>query len=236
MLSILNSNVNSPGFASLYVYDATDHTLAGGNVGITGNLGDAHLAVNLPPAPVAEKTIVTSRSVGYGGQVNVTFDSSSLPPGTYKALFVAGGDGTGWSWSLSGNSQVSTPIASTSGTDVYAYSSKDFSGTVSMQAYAGAYNASSMGAAINVGTERSMTAAHTLVGIGFFAPGTAVHTDMSMQGPTGSQTCPCPLASFTGPGVAGPGTWTFTYTGAGAGTSNLSDVVLGAADASLPEP
>lgn len=95
VLTILNSNVSGPGFASLYLYDAADHTLGGGNVGITGNLGDAHLQVNLPPAPAAEKTVVTSRSIPYGGEVNLTFDSTSLPPGTYKAVFVGGGDGTG---------------------------------------------------------------------------------------------------------------------------------------------
>lgn len=237
VLTILNSNVSGPGFASLYVYDASDRTLAGGNVGITGNLGDAHLAANLPPAPAAEKTIVTSRSIPYGGEVNVTFDSSSLPPGTYKAVFVAGGDGSGWSWALKGNSQVSAPMATTSGPDVSAYSSKDFSGPVSTQAYAGAYSVSSMGAALNVGTQRAMTATHTLIGIGFFAPGTTVKTDMTMRGPDGdAQNCPCALSDFKGAGAAGPGTWTFSYTGGGAGFSNWSDVVLGAADVSLPEP
>jgi hypothetical protein len=178
----------------------------------------------------------TTRSVPYGGEVNITFDSASLPPGTYKALFVAGGDGTGWSWALKGNSGVSAPTARTSGSDVYAFSAKDFAGPASAQAYAGLGGISSMGAAGNVGTERAITAAHTLVGMGFFAPGTTAKVEMTMQGPGGSQTCNCTLSEFAGPHAAGPGTWRFTYTGAGAGTSNLSDVLLGVADAYLPEP
>ncbi|MBV8303270.1 MAG: hypothetical protein JOZ04_03610 [Acidimicrobiia bacterium] len=235
-LTILNSNVSGPGFASLYIYDASDHTLAGGNVGITGNLGDAHVQVNVPPAPSVDKTVVTSRSIPYGGEVNINFDSTSLPPGTYKAVFVAGGDGTGWTWALKGNAEVSPPTATTSGSDVYAYSAKDFSGLASTQTYAGFGAVASMGGEANAETQRSSTAAHTLVGIGFFAPATGAAVQMGMQGPTGSQSCICTLSDFRGPGAAGPGTWTFTYTGAGAGTSNLADVLVGAADAFLPEP
>lgn len=236
VLTILNSNVSGPGFASLYLYDANDRALTGGNVGITGNMGDVHLQANLPPAPAAEKTVVTSRSIPYGGEVNLTFDSASLAPGTYKAVFVGGGDGTGWTWALKGNSAVSAPVATTGGSDVFAYSSKDFWGTASTQAYAGWGAVASMGAALNVATQRSVTAAHTLVGIGFFAPGTVTRTDMTMHGPTGTQSCTCSFSGFQGPGVVGPGTWTFTYTGGGAGFSNWSDMVLGAADAWLPEP
>jgi hypothetical protein len=237
VLTVLNSNVGGPGFVSLYLYDATDRGLGGASVGILGNLGDLHYQVNTPPITPAEQTIVTTRSVPYGGQVNVTFDSASLPPGTYKAIFVAGGDGTGWTWALKGNSAVSPPTATTSGSDVFAYSAKDFSGPASAQAYAGGWSVSSMGAAANVHTQRSITASHTLVGIGFLAPGaTTAKVEMTMDGPGRVANCYCPLADVTGSGAAGPGTWRFTYTGAGAGTSNLADVLLGAADASLPEP
>ena len=235
-LTILNSNVFGPGFASLYLYDASDRGLGGGNVGITGNMGDAHLEASVPPAPPAEQTVTTVRSVPYGGQVTITFDTS-LPPGTYKAVFVAGGNQYGWTWALNGNAAVSAPTATTSGSDVYAYSAKDFSGTVSAQGYAGAYGVSSMGAAANVNTQRSITASHTLVGIGFFPGPLAVKADATMHGPNGqSQSCYCALSDFTGPGTAGPGTWTFTYTAVGAGISNMADGVLGAADAYLPEP
>jgi hypothetical protein len=236
VLTVLNSNVEGPGFVSVYLYDATDRGLVGGNVGILGNLGDLHYEVNTPPVPPAEKTIVTTRSVPYGGEVNITFDSASLPPGTYKAIFVAGGDGTGWTWALKGNSAVSAPSATTSGSDVYAYSAKDFSGPASAQAYAGAGGVSSMGAAANVHTQRSITASHTLVGMGFWAPGTTAKVEMTMDGPGRLGTCPCPLSDFTGSAAVGPGTWRFMYTGVGAGTSNLADILLGAADASLPEP
>jgi hypothetical protein len=235
-LTILNSNVTGPGFASLYLYDATDHGLGGANVGILGNLGDVHSQVNVPPVPPVDQTIVTTRSIPYGGQVTITFDSTSLPPGTYKAVFVAGGDGTGWTWSLSGNSAVSPPTASTSGSDVYAYSAKDFSGPASAEAYAGFGAVSSMGAQVSLHTERAITAAHTLIGIGFFAPGTNVNTEMTMEGPGRTATCSCAFSNFAGPDAVGPGTWTFRYTGAGAGTSNLADILLGAADVSLPEP
>jgi hypothetical protein len=235
-VTVLNSNVSGPGFASLYLYDASDRALTGANVGITGNMGDAHVETSLPPAPPAEQTVTTIRSVPYGGQVTITFDNT-LPPGTYKAIFVAGGNQHGWTWALNGNASVSAPTATTNGSDVYAYSAKDFSGSLSAQAYAGAYSASSMGAAANVGTQRSITAAHTLVGIGFLPGPEAVKADATMHGPGGrSQSCFCPLSDFTGPGAAGPGTWTFTYTAAGAGTSNMADGVLGAADAYLPEP
>lgn len=235
-LTILNSNVSGPGFASLYLYDASDRALVGGNVGITGNMGHAHIQANLPPAPPAEQTVMTIGSVPYGGQVTITFDNN-LPPGRYKAIFVAGGNQHGWTWALNGNAAVSAPTATTRGSDVYAYSAKDFTGTSSVQAYAGGYSVSSMGAAANVGTQRSITAAHTLVGIGFLPGPLAVKTDATMHGPGGqSQTCYCPLSDFTGAGAAGRGTWTFTYTAVGAGTSNMADGVLGAADAYLPEP
>jgi len=236
-LTILNSNVPGPGFATLYLYDASDRALGGASVGITGNMGDAHLGASVPPAPPAERTVTTIRSVPYGGQVTLNFDSNSLPPGTYKAVFVAGGNQYGWTWSLNGNAAVSAPAATTSGTDVYSYSAKDFSGTLSAQAYAGAYNASSMGAAANVGTQRSITANHTLVGIGFFPGPLAAKVDASMHGPDGqTRSCWCPLVDVTGPGAAGPGTSTFTYTAVGAGFSNQADGVLGAADVYLPEP
>src|SRR5438445_89860 len=58
-LTVLNSNVLGPGFASLYLYDASDRALSGGNVGITGNMGDAHLEASVPPAPPAEQTVTT---------------------------------------------------------------------------------------------------------------------------------------------------------------------------------
>src|SRR5437868_8260139 len=235
-LTILNSIVFGPGFATLYLYDASDRGLGGASVGITGNMGDAHLEASVPPAPPAEQTVTTIRSIPYGGQVTITFDSNSLPPGTYKAMFVAGGNQYGWTWALNGNSAVAAPSATTSGSDVYSYSAKDFSGTASAQAYAGAYGVSSMGAAANVGTQRSITAAHTLVGIGFFPGPLAVKADASMHGPGGDRSCWCPLSDFNGPGAAGPGTWTFTYTAVGAGFSNLAEGVLGAADAYLPEP
>ncbi|HZQ85626.1 MAG TPA: hypothetical protein VFA83_12345 [Acidimicrobiales bacterium] len=235
-LTILNSNVSGPGFASLYLYDASDRALAGGNVGITGNMGDVHVEASLPPAAPAEQTVTTIRSVPYGGQVTITFDNN-LPPGTYKAIFVAGGNQHGWTWALNGNSAVSAPRATTKGSDVYAYSAKDFTGSLSTQVYAGGYSVSSMGAAANVGTQRSITAAHTLVGIGFLPGPLAAKADATMHGPGGqSQSCFCPLSDFRGPGAAGPGTWTFTYTAIGAGTSNMADGVLGAADAYLPEP
>jgi hypothetical protein len=235
-LTILNSNVAGPGFASLYLYDASDRALAGANVGITGNMGDVHVGASLPPAAPAEQTVTTTRSVPYGGQVTITFDNN-LPPGTYKAIFVAGGNQHGWTWALNGNASVSAPSATTSGSDVYAYSAKDFTGTLSTQTYAGAYSVSSMGGAANVGTQRSITAQHTLVGIGFLPGPVAVKADAAMHGPGGqSQSCYCPLSDFTGPGAAGRGTWTFTYTAVGAGTSNMADGVLGAADAYLPEP
>jgi hypothetical protein len=236
VLTVLNSNVKGPGFVSLYVYDARDRGLGGGNVGILGNLGDLHYQVNTPPVPPAEQTIVTTRSIPYGGEVNVSFDSASLPAGAYKAIFVAGGDGTGWTWALKGNSAVSPPTSTTSGSDVYAYSAKDLSGPASAQAYAGFGGVSSMGAAANVHTQRSITAAHTLVGMGFWAPATAAKVEMTMDGPGRIDACNCPLADFTGPAAAGPGTWRFMYTGAGAGTSNLADILLGVADAYLPEP
>ena len=235
-LTVLNSNVFGPGFATLYLYDASDRGLGGASVGITGNMGDAHLEASVPPAPPAEQTVTTIRSIPYGGQVTITFDSTSLPPGTYKAMFVAGGNQYGWTWALNGNSAISAPSATTSGSDVYSYSAKDFSGTASAQAYAGAYGVSSMGAAANLGTQRSITAAHTLVGIGFFPGPLAVKADASMHGPGGDRGCWCPLSDFKGPGAAGPGTWTFTYTAVGAGFSNQADGVLGAADAYLPEP
>ena len=236
-LTILNSNVFGPGFASLYLYDASDRGLGGADVGITGNMGDAHLEASVPPAPPAEQTVTTIRSIPYGGQVTITFDSTSLPSGTYKAVFVAGGNQYGWTWALNGNTAVSAPTATTSGTDVYAYSAKDFYGTFSAQAYAGAYGVSSMGAAANVSTQRSITASHTLIGIGFFPGPLAVKADATMHAPNGqSRSCWCPLSDFTGPGAAGPGTSTFTYTAVGAGFSNMADGVLGAADAYLPEP
>ena len=232
-LTILNSNVSGPGFASLYLYDASDRALAGGNVGITGNMGHAHLEASLPPAGPAEQTVTTTGSIPYGGQVTVTFDG--LPPGTYKAIFVAGGNKHGWTWALNGNPAVSAPTAATNGTDVYAYSAKDFTGSVSTEAYAGAFGVSSMGAAANVATQRSISAKHTLVGIGFFPGPQAVRSDATMHGPAGqSRSCACALSDVTGPGAAGPGTWTFTYTALGAGTSNMADGVLGVADAYLP--
>jgi hypothetical protein len=234
-VTVTNNNVFGPGFASAYLYDANDHALAGGNVGVLGNLQDVHVQANLPPVPPAEQTVVTSRSAQYGAGVTITFDTS-LPPGTYKAIFVAGGRGTGFTWALEGNAAVAPPSATTSGSDVYSYSAKDFSGTASVQAYAGAYNISSMGAAANLATERSITAKHTLVGIGFFAPGAKAVVNMSMDGPGGTRSCNCALSDFTGPGAAGPGTWNFTYTGVGAGPSNFSDLILGVADAYLPEP
>src|SRR5947209_15827141 len=51
-LTVLNGNVFAPGFASLYLYDASDRTLGGANVGITGNMSDAHLEASVPPAPI----------------------------------------------------------------------------------------------------------------------------------------------------------------------------------------
>ena len=234
-VTILNSNVSGPGFASLYLYDASDRALAGANVGITGNMGHAHLEASLPPMAPAEQTVTTIGSVPYGGQVTLTFDG--LPPGTYKAIFVAGGNQHGWTWALNGNAAVSVPTATTNGSDVYAYSAKDFTGSVSAQAYAGAYGVSSMGAAANIATQRSITARHTLVGIGFLPGPEAVKADATMHGPGAqSRSCACALADFTGPGAAGPGSWTFTYTAIGAGTSNMADGVLGVADAYLPEP
>ena len=155
----------------------------------------------------------------------------------WPTVFVAGGNQYGWTWALNGNAAVSAPTATTSGSDVYAYSAKDFYGTFSAQAYAGAYGVSSMGAAANVSTQRSITASHTLIGIGFFPGPLAVKADATMHAPNGqSRSCWCPLSDFTGPGAAGPGTSTFTYTAVGAGFSNMADGVLGAADAYLPEP
>lgn len=232
-VTVLNSNVSGPGFASLYLYDASNRALTGANVGITGNLGHAHLQSSLPPAPPAEQTVTTMGSVAYGGEVTITFDG--IAPGTYKAIFVAGGNQHGWTWALNGNSAVSKPTATTGGQDVYTYSAKDFSGSLSAQTYAGALSVSSMGAAANVGTHRSITAAHTLIGIGFNPGPAAAKVDATMHGPDGqSRSCSCALGEFTGPGAAGPGTWTFTYTAVGAGTSNMADGVLGVADAYLP--
>jgi len=232
-VTVLNSNVSGPGFASLYLYDASNRVLNGANVGITGNMGDAHVEASLPPALPAEQTVATMRSIPYGGQVTITFDG--IAPGTYKAIFVAGGNQRGWTWALNGNSSVSKPTATTKGTDVYTYSARDFTGSLSTQAYAGALSVSSTGAAANVGTQRSITGRRTLVGIGFLPGPEAVKADATMHGPSGqSRSCACALAEFTGPGAAGPGTWTFTYTAVGAGTSNMADGVLGAADAYLP--
>lgn len=234
VLTVTNNSVTGAGFVTAYLYDATNRALGGASVGILGNQGDVHVQANVAPVPAADQTVVTTRSVPYGGVVNITFDSASLPPGTYKALFIAGGNGRGWSWSLNGNAAVSRPTATTSGSDVYAYSAKDFAGPVSTQAYAGSLNVASTGAAVNVGTTRSITAAHALVGIGFFAPSTVAKVDMTMAGPTGARSCTCTLPAFAGPDAAGPGTWRFTYTGAGAGPSNMADVLLGVADAQLP--
>jgi hypothetical protein len=229
---VQNSEVAGTGFVSAYLYDAADRPIAGGNVGVTGALGDAHVQAALPSAPAADQTVVTSHSAQYGGGVTITFDSR-LPSGTYKALLIAGGNARGWSWSLRGNG-VSAPTASTSGSTVYAYGAKDFYGIASVQGYAGAFNVASMGAALNVATQRTITAAHSLVGIGFFAPGTTVHPDMTMDGPGGTRTCPCGLAAVAGSDAAGPGSYSFHYTGVGAGTSNFADIVLGVADAYLP--
>src|SRR3954469_5505949 len=183
VLTVRNNEVNGAGFATAYLYDANNRALGGASVGVIGAMGNVHVQSSIPPAPGVEQTVVTSHSVLYGGEVNITFDGATLQPGTYKALFIAGGDARGWSWSLTGNSAVSAPTASTSGSDVYAYSAKDFTGTVSTQAYAGAFGVPSAGAALNVGTSRSITAAHNLVGIGFFSPATALKADMTMQGP-----------------------------------------------------
>jgi len=232
-VTVQNSEVAGAGFVSAYLYDATNRPVAGGNVGVTGAMGDVHMQAALPPAPGAEQTVVTSHSAQYGGGVTITFDSL-LPPGTYKALLIAGGNARGWSWALRGNASVSAPTASITGSDVYAYSAKDFSGLASVQGYAGAFNVPSAGAALNVATQRAITAAHSLVGIGFFAPGTTIHSDMTMDGPGGSRTCPCSLGAVTGSDAAGPGSYSFRYTGVGAGPSNFADFVLGVADAYLP--
>ena len=232
-LTVQNNEVSGVGFASVYLYNSANQAIAGGNLGVSGALGEAHVQSSLPPAPGAEHTVVTSHSALYGGGVTISFDST-LPAGTYKALLIAGGNARGWSWALRGNAAVSAPTARTSGSDVYAYSSKDFSGAASVQGYAGAFNVGSMGATVNVATQRSITARRALVGIGFFAPGGNVHPEMTMDGPGGSRGCPCPLGAVAGPDAAGPGTWTFRYTGVGAGTSNLAEVIVGVADAFLP--
>lgn len=230
-LVVQNESVKPPGHVSAYGYNAATNAYAGGsNVMVVGSMGGAHVQTEPIPGATIEQTVPTVDGPPYGAGIEIRYndplDGGTPKAGTYKTLFIAAGAGAGWWWELRGDPGVQL-LGIETGTRTYAFSSREFDGAASAQAYV--YGA---GARANALGAIELTANETLAGL--YWPLVASQNRMRMDGPGWGADCLCVISSFTGPTVAGPGPWRFTLTGAGAGASNQADVYLGLADARLP--
>ena len=136
-----------------------------------------------------------------------------------------------------------TPV-SEAGEDTFLLTAGDFRGVATVQGGPAAQGFRSPHRA-NVATSAPVTIRNNLVArydVGFASPVPGAPpraplqvNRMSVDGPSGSQNCPCQLASMAPDDFGdrhGPGTYTFHLTGAGT-VGGAGDVYVGGADARL---
>ncbi|MGH2711429.1 MAG: hypothetical protein ACRDH9_09535 [Actinomycetota bacterium] len=198
-----------------YSYNAVDGTTG---VFLDGKLpGGLKIDITEPSPEVPEVRL--GLSMNEEGEEPVT--------GTYKLLMWSAGGGSRHVHALRGD-QGSSCLGVATGHDTFIYTARDFRGTLTMKAGAGGNAA----ARANYNTSLKLKAKGTLVGA-YFSLAAAVD-EMSVDRPSGSQSCPCYFGNFLPDSRTpfGPGLYTFHDSGAGVAGSE-SEIVLAGADAHL---
>lgn len=229
-LDLVAHDVSTPQMLALYAVGPDGVAL----YGFPAYSSDAQTGANVRLGPLgsdvrehASASIPTS-SVG----VSLNTDDDPRPAGTSRvgtytliAMVHAQQSSTDWTIRALPGAEV---LSVTTGKGAMALGSGEFDGGVHAQAYAG-----NMGGRATIASEKTLVVEGRF--FGFFGPFFPTSQDvLSVDGPQGSQSCPCAFTDAVGARSIGPGSFTFRATGAGASIHPLDDFILIGADVLLP--
>lgn len=173
------------------------------------------------------------------------FALTNLPAGRYWMLAWSSGDASRWRWTLTGDpNQITVNPSRTYGERTFMFAASDFRGVANVGAYPGprvpigSWNGP-LGARAALATSVSIDIHNSMVAHYFVIPTfppTAVDL-LTVGHPSGTDVCQtsCNYVHMTGPSppVMGPGQYTFGHSGGG--VLHNSALILGGADAHLPD-
>lgn len=209
--------------------------------------GHTGVVVETHPAPGADLVVDEMQPVPEreSGMVGYTFNDpelgGGLRVGTFTMLLWHAGDADQVTFTLRGAEGV-TYDTSTSGSETFLYTAKDFRGHTTVRVGGSRLLPESqlglLGARANLDTTLEMTTAGTMVGR-FMAPFTTTsgvpqaYDEMHVDTPAGTVDCPCGFFDYE-PGAQpfSAGDYAFHLTGAGVGHA---EVLLGGAVVWLPD-
>lgn len=152
-------------------------------------------------------------------------------PGIFWFLFWVAAEADGWTFTLDAATGASI-LEVAEGPETFVATSTDFESVVRVWAAPG-IPLVAPGARAQV--DGAYTASMSRTFVGSFIAGAQSNNVLGTTLPSGAPvTCPCSFTGQTAPAAPGPGAYRFTVTGAGAGFTNLSDILVGGADATLP--